>query len=453
LQYYYDVSAATGEMDLLLSPVDTEIINVVDTCHPLGEQGASREERLSQGDTVDQGETQNLGGRKPVAGIQWMDGVTYGTVFDLLYFVNLISNGQTESLAHLARETGVLLNKADLVPKEGRYRINSDVFLFPWKPTFRNPWRGHVPKGTFGRVHLAQDTETGKRMACKLIPLKDFRSSEVEIQARLRHTNVAQLYGAVLWNGTVHLFMEAAEGGSVQEKLDTWGPMRETEIIWITKQILGALDYLHCRRVIHHDTKPSNIVLMSSKAVLVDFGLSVQMSGDIFYPKDFRGTEMYMSPEVVVCRGHNTKADIYSLGATIIHMQTGYPPWVRRYPRPAYPSYLYIIHKQAPPLEDIADDCSPAMRSFLQLALERHPGQRGTAKRLLRDKALHPLREQHPRCWSLDSVLGEGSRHPGQQRSQLCDTLKEDEDSLFAELDSLGDDYAPLRTPPASGYG
>lgn len=50
-----------------------------------------------------------------------------------------------------------------------------------------------------------------------------------------------------------------------------------------------------------------------------------------------------MSPEVVLCWGHNTKADIYSLGASIIHMQTGHPPWVRRYPPSAYPSYLYIV--------------------------------------------------------------------------------------------------------------
>lgn len=53
--------------------------------------------------------------------------------------------------------------------------------------------------------------------------------------------------------------------------------------------------------------------------------------------------QMYMSPELVLCRGHSTKTDIYSLGTTIIHMQTGSPPWVRRYPRTAYPSYLYIV--------------------------------------------------------------------------------------------------------------
>ncbi|KAL4624636.1 mitogen-activated protein kinase kinase kinase 8-like [Arapaima gigas] len=451
-----DVTGTDGT-NLLPTSMDIEFIKVVDMFYPPGAQGASIEECLCQRDMGNKEET-----RKPVAGPEWKDGVTYGTVFDLLYFVNLISNPQTGPLTHLSRETGVLLNKADLVVKEARYRIGSDVFLFPWKPTFQNSQSGHVPKGTFGKVHLAQDTETGKRMACKLIPAEDFRPSEVVIQAGLHHRNVAQLYGAMLWNQTVHLFMEAGERGSVLEKLETWGPMSETEIIWITRQILKALDYLHCRRVIHHDIKPSNIVLMSSKAVLVDFGLSAQMTGDIFYPKDFRGTEMYMSPEVVLCRGHDTKADIYSLGATVIHMQTGHPPWVRRYPRPAYPSYLYIIHKQAPPLEDIADDCSPAMRTFIEYALERSPGQRGTAKELLRHKALQLLQEHNPRCRSLD----EGSHQLFYQHSQLPKSIADSSQcshensvpmrrkgSLHVNRGSLADYYSPLWTPQSSDYG
>lgn len=37
---------------------------------------------------------------------------------------------------------------------------------------------------------------------------------------------------------------------------------------------------------------------MSTKAVLVDFGLSVQMTEDIYFPKELRGTEVIMfTPE------------------------------------------------------------------------------------------------------------------------------------------------------------
>lgn len=49
--------------------------------------------------------------------------------------------------------------------------------------------------------------------------------------------------------------MEAGEGGSVLEKLESCGPMREFEIIWVTKHILKGLDFLHSKKVIHHDIK------------------------------------------------------------------------------------------------------------------------------------------------------------------------------------------------------
>lgn len=58
-----------------------------------------------------------------------------------------------------------------MVAKKGRYKINMDVLLFPWKLTYKNPGPGLVPKGSFGKVHLAQDTATRKRMACKLVSL------------------------------------------------------------------------------------------------------------------------------------------------------------------------------------------------------------------------------------------------------------------------------------------
>ncbi|XP_030055130.1 mitogen-activated protein kinase kinase kinase 8 isoform X2 [Microcaecilia unicolor] len=335
-----------------------------------------------------------------------LSAVRYGTCQDLLNFANQVSNTGKSLHKYLQQESGIILSKVIAV-KHGRYQIDTDVLLFPWKLTYRNIGSDFIPRGTFGKVHLAQDQETRKRMACKLIPVEQFKPADVEFQVHFHHENIAELYGALLWDETIHLFMEAGEGGSVMEKLETCGPMREFEIIWVTKHVLKGLDFLHSNQVIHHDIKPSNIVFMSTKAVLVDFGLSVQMTEDIYYPKELRGTELYMSPEVILCRGHSTKADIYSLGATIIHMQSGSPPWVKRYPRTSYPSYLYIIHKQAPPLEDIAEDCSPAMRELIEASLERNPNNRLSAAELLRHEALHPPPEEQPRCQSLDTALFE----------------------------------------------
>ncbi|KAK5877264.1 mitogen-activated protein kinase kinase kinase 8 [Pseudochaenichthys georgianus] len=465
MDYKYD-----NGLELLLAHMNLEdIINAAETLYQLEEDGEEgglslEEESLSQ-EEMDENEETGVSGSRQKDYDDEVGGVRYGTVTDLLSFVNLLSNMQTAAMQHLPEEIGVLLNKKDMAVKKGRYQINIDVLLFPWKLTYKNHGTSLVPKGSFGKVHLAQDTNTRKRMACKLIPMEHFKAADVEFQARFRHENIAELYGAVLWDQSVHLFMEAGEGGSVLEKLDSCGPMREFEIIWVTKQVLRGLEYLHSHNVIHHDIKPSNIVLMSDKAVLVDFGLTVQMTEDIYIPRDLRGTEMYMSPEVVLCRGHNTKTDIYSLGTTIIHMQTGSPPWVLRYPRTAYPSYLYIIHKQAPPMEDIAEDCSLAMRSFLERALERNPALRSSASELLKDEAINPPREDQPRCWSLDSAMEEANHTMLRQQCQHHDTTQDyslySEDSghtrrkgsLYIDLGALSG-YSKLVTgPPTAEYG
>ncbi|XP_051522458.1 mitogen-activated protein kinase kinase kinase 8-like isoform X2 [Myxocyprinus asiaticus] len=457
-------------IELLLAHMNIEdFIQVAENFYCVGaevESEVSSEESFSQDDMDENEQTPEMVASHDLLSRMKNHGkVHYGTPSDLLDFVNMISNTQSSSLSELHEEMGVLLNNTDMIIKEGHYRIDMDVLLFPWKLTYKPPGPGHIPKGSFGKVHLAQDIKTRKRMACKLIPVEHFKPADVEIQARFRHENIAELYGALLWEQTVHLFMEAGEGGSVLEKLDSCGPMREFEIIWVTQQVLHGLEYLHSHNIIHHDIKPSNIVLMSAKAVLVDFGLTVQVKDDIYVPRDLRGTEMYMSPELVLCRGHNTKTDIYSLGTTIIHMLSGSPPWVRRYPRTAYPSYLYIIHKQAPPLEDIPESCSIAMRRLLEHALDRVPAQRSSATELLNEEALHPSRDDQPRCWSLDSALEDGTHPLLRQQSQLSDSTQDSslytEDSghckkkgsLYIDLGALAGYYNMVRGPPTNEYG
>ncbi|XP_048367186.1 mitogen-activated protein kinase kinase kinase 8 [Sphaerodactylus townsendi] len=409
MEYMSTDSDNKEEIDLLLRDLNmSEVIDIMENLYPNGGLAGYEDSLISlcpeNNKNEDRTDSLLFTGRE----VSLLSSVKYGTVDDLLAFANQVSNA-TKQFGRLRRqESGIILNM--ISPKNGRYQIDSDVLLFPWKLTYRNIGSDFIPRGAFGKVYLAQDTETKKRMACKLVPVEQFKPSDVEIQACFRHENIAELYGAILWDETIHLFMEAGEGGSVLEKVESCGPMREFEIIWVTKHILKGLEFLHSKGVIHQDIKPSNIVFMSTKAVLVDFGLSVQMTEDIYYPKDLRGTEIYMSPEVILCRGHTAKADIYSLGATIIHMQTGSPPWVNRYPRAAYPSYLYIIHKQAPPLEDIAEDCSASLRRLLEATLERNPNQRPSAKELLKHEALNPPREEQPRCQSLDSALFERKR-------------------------------------------
>ncbi|XP_043922613.1 mitogen-activated protein kinase kinase kinase 8 [Protopterus annectens] len=451
-------------IELLLNVDNINMINMMEQLYPLEMTSLYKQNLMSAAEDVNELEErlESMVLSNPAT----VSTVTYGTTDDILSFVNSVSDSFKALYPHGSQESGVLVNKVDMSINNGRYKIDSDVLLFPWKLTYRNIGSDFVPCGAFGKVHLAVDRQTKKRMACKLIPVQQFKPADVEIQARFHHENIAELYGALLFDDTVYLFMEAGEGGSVLEKLETCGPMREFEIIWVTRQILKGLDFLHSRKIIHHDIKPSNVVLMSTKAVLVDFGLSVQMTEDTYIPRDLRGTEIYMSPEVVLCRGHSTKADIYSVGATMIHMQTGSPPWVKRFPRSSYPSYLYIIHKMAPPLEDIAKDSSPAIRQCIHLAMERNLKHRPTAAELLKHEALNPPRDEQPRCQSLDSALLERKKTVLTKELNLpeniCDSslcISEDsvmmkkKRSLYIDVGAIAGYFNIVRGPPMTEYG
>ncbi|KAG8138845.1 hypothetical protein E2320_001634 [Naja naja] len=353
MEYMSTGSENKEEFDLLLTDLNmSEVIDIMENLYPKGDLTIYKDNLIALHPEKNKNEERTeslLFSRREVS---LLSCVKYGTVEDLLAFANQISNTAKQLCQHRRQESGIILNM--IKPKNGRYKIDSDVLLFPWKLTYRNIGTDFIPRGAFGKVYLAQDTETKKRMACKLVPVEQFKPSDVEIQACFRHENIAELYGAILWDETIHLFMEAGEGGSVLEKIESCGPLREFEVIWLAKHILKGLEFLHSKGVIHQDIKPSNIVFMSTKAVLVDFGLSVQMTEEVYYPKELRGTE---------------------------------------------------IHKQAPPLEDIAEDCSANMRQLLEAALERNPNQRLSATELLKHEALHPSREEQPRCQSLDSAL------------------------------------------------
>ncbi|XP_051871547.1 mitogen-activated protein kinase kinase kinase 8 isoform X2 [Pristis pectinata] len=409
-------SIENASLELLLERMD-DMMDALEVLYPLEEGTALYQQNLlglTQGsDELERGVREQGGGNSLQPNL--LATVRYGTVEDLLNFANQVSSTSHSLKRERNYEAGVMLNKTDITINNGRYRVDTDVSLFPWKFAHRNIGPGYIPRGTFGKCHLAQDQKTKKRMACKLIPVEYFKPADIKIQARFCHENIAELYGALLWNETIHLFMEAGEGGSVLEKLESCGPMKEFEIVWLTKHVLKALDFLHSKKVIHHDIKPSNIVLMSTKAVLVDFGLSVQMTEEIYIPRDIRGTE---------------------------------------------------IHKQAPPLEDIAEDCSSALRQFIKATLERNPKERWSAGELLKHEALSPPPEDQPRCQSLDSALFELNRTFRRKElelpEQICDnsicsteesTVGKRNRSLYIDFGALAGYFNIIRGPPGSEYG
>jgi serine/threonine protein kinase len=97
--------------------------------------------------------------------------------------------------------------------------------------------------------------------------------------------------------------------------------------------------------------------------------------------QSMRGTPYYMAPEVIQQTGFGQKADIWSVGCTVLHMLTGSPPWKSLKFETASALLLHVVQCGTPP--PMPATLSTAVRSFLLQCFERDATRRPTAVELM----------------------------------------------------------------------
>ena len=154
---------------------------------------------------------------------------------------------------------------------------------------------------------------------------------EIEFYKTLKHEHIVEYYGAYLDKGQqlMYVFLEYVACGSILSMLKRFGFFTEALVKIYTKQILAGLVFLHENKTIHRDIKGANLLIDSSGSVkLADFGASrryanAENSGShLSNSKSIMGSVYWMAPEVMKGIGHGRKADIWSLGCTVIEMIT-----------------------------------------------------------------------------------------------------------------------------------
>uniref|UniRef100_A0A8I4A2L7 non-specific serine/threonine protein kinase n=1 Tax=Callithrix jacchus TaxID=9483 RepID=A0A8I4A2L7_CALJA len=281
---------------------------------------------------------------------------------------------------------------------------------------------GELGDGAFGKVYKAKNKETGALAAAKVIETKSEEELEdyiveIEILATCDHPYIVKLLGAYYHNGKLWIMIEFCPGGAVDAiMLELDRGLTEPQIQVVCRQMLEALNFLHSKRIIHRDLKAGNVLMtLEGDIRLADFGVSAKNLKTLQKRDSFIGTPYWMAPEVVMCETmkdtpYDYKADIWSLGITLIEMAQIEPPHHELNPM----RVLLKIAKSDPPTLLTPSKWSVEFRDFLKIALDKNPETRPSAAQLLETMENHTQNssEVSPLRLNTDKPLKESPSTP-----------------------------------------
>ena len=260
---------------------------------------------------------------------------------------------------------------------------------------------GLLGRGGQAETFLARDRSHGDRhVVAKVLEIKvasDWKSIELfereaKILEQLQHPRIPAYIdhfhdprGGLIRFVVVQQFIDGTDLGKLLERGQTW----TTDEAWKRLgEISEVLEYLHLRSppVVHRDIKPSNLVLgQDDHLYLVDFGAAQNIVPATAGGSTIIGTSGYVPMEQYMGRA-GPASDIYSLGATVLHMLSAVHPSDHEFERGK------LITKR-----HVADD---ALRRLLDKMLQPHVEDRlssaAEVRRHIRGRASAPMRREPP---------------------------------------------------------
>jgi tetratricopeptide (TPR) repeat protein len=186
--------------------------------------------------------------------------------------------------------------------------------------------------GAMGRVFLAHDQRTDRKVALKFIAPEMAANAEgrarlfreAAASARLSHPNVVALHAIEEAEGHLFLVEEFVEGESLAKRLER-GPLGPQEVLRLASALASALAHAHKHGVLHRDLKPANVMLAADGTIkLADFGIARVEGGKTLTAEGMvAGTTAYMAPELLSGHRGDARADLFALGAVLYEALCG----------------------------------------------------------------------------------------------------------------------------------
>ena len=284
----------------------------------------------------------------------------------------------------LTRLVGERLMEASGIRRVGKYEV-----------------LGRLGSGGVATVFEGRHPELGTPVALKMLShalvfdegFADHFAEEARRTASLSHDNIVSVMDTEQAYGTHFIVMEKLTGDLLEEAIYAGQPIGWKSVRRILIEALDALDHAHREGFVHRDIKPENIFLRTDgKVKIMDFGIATQSDGADQDNDRIIGTPYYISPEQVLSRNLDGRADLYSLGITAYEM------CCRRVPFDAETVedlFRKQIQERIPDPRAIAPDIPDDLRSFILRACKKSPKRRfgscGEARDFLKAAAEVPV--------------------------------------------------------------
>lgn len=274
-------------------------------------------------------------------------------------------------------------------------------------------------RGQFGTVKKMFHKPSNLTFAVKMISdtameSNDRRNSEImdlEVPIKLGDgcAFLIKFYGALHADSYVWILTEVMDTSLDRFYLKAFAlqkPLTELFISKVAFAVVSALDYMKRLKLMHRDIKPSNILINSTGEIKVcDFGISGFTTNSVC--STFKGCQRYMPPEKInpdlAKNGYSIKADIWSLGISLIEIATGVHPF-------AEVTFLGLIKRIT------SDDPSPTLDrekysedlcSFVDKCLFKEADKRSSCADLLNEPFITKYLEEKIDLSFVESIVEE----------------------------------------------
>uniref|UniRef100_A0A3Q4BVQ9 Protein kinase domain-containing protein n=1 Tax=Mola mola TaxID=94237 RepID=A0A3Q4BVQ9_MOLML len=226
----------------------------------------------------------------------------------------------------------------------------------------------------------------------KLIGREHMMQNELSLLGSLCHPRIVRLFAHHHTHTHSYLVMELVGGGDLFDAISEKGRFSESEAGLMVSDVSEALNYIHCKSIVHRDVKPENLLEEQKPGTVIGcesfFVVALLLKSASFRDSLFFticGTPTYVAPEILCETGYGVAVDVWALGVILYILLCGFPPF-RSKERDQEELFQLIKQGHFHFLSPYWDPISEEARGLVTALLQPDPTMRLTAEQTW----LHP---------------------------------------------------------------